>query len=319
MNRIVAVTGATGFAGRHAIEEFLKRGWKLRALVRDSVRAKLPPRVETVSGDLHNGTALDKLLEGADAIVHLAGAITALRREDYFRINAQGTEALAQAARRARTPRFVHVSSLSARMPDLSDYGASKRAGEDIIASQMTALGAVIVRPPAVYGPGDRGTLPLIKELTRPIAVIPGRRDARFSLIHVRDLARILATATEGGGHGLHEVSDGKPNGYSWSDLLAAAGESEGRRIKPVFLPRSVPYSVAVFAEAWFRISGKPGMVSRGKIRELYHPDWVCRDGSLKLDDPIPFITGFSETVTWYRAAGWLPQRMPADRTAAKL
>ncbi|WP_374334052.1 NAD-dependent epimerase/dehydratase family protein [Aestuariivirga sp.] len=318
MSEIIAITGATGFAGRHTATELLARGHRLRALVRDPAKADLPEAVETVTGDLADAAALARLVDGAEAVIHLAGALTALKREAYFRVNEQGTQALATAAETAKVRRFVHISSLAAREPQLSAYAASKRAGEDAITARMAALNAIIIRPPAVYGPGDRGTLPLIAELTRPVAVIPGRREARFSLIHVHDLARLIAMALTEGGQGLHEVSDGKPGGYGWPELVETGSAFSGRPVIPMFLPRPVPATVAWFAELWAWRKGKPGMVNRGKIAELYHADWVARPGGLALPDPIPFAAGFAETVTWYRNAGWLPQVHSTDtRTAS--
>lgn len=318
MSRTIAITGATGFAGRHAVSELLLRGFALRALVRDPAKAGLAAGVETVQGDLADTAALARLVNGADAVIHLAGALTAFDRDGYFRVNAEGTRALADAAQKARTRRFVHISSLAAREPQLSGYAASKRAGEEIVTARMGELNAVVIRPPAVYGPGDRGTLPLIKELTRPVAAIPGLPAARFSLIHGRDLARLIAQALDTDAQGLHEVSDGHPGGYGWSDLIATASAFRGSPVRPIFLPRPVPAAVARLAEGFARLTGKPGMVNRGKIAELYHPDWVARPGGPVLPDPTPFDRGFAETVTWYRNAGWLPRGRGADtRTAS--
>ena len=317
MIRTIALTGATGFAGGHAVAELLRRGHKLRALVRNPSAATLPAEVDIVAGDLDQGDALDRLAEGADAVVHLAGAISAVRRHDYFRVNAHGTVAVAEAAIRARVPRFVHISSLAARRGDLSAYGASKRAGEDAIAKLMDPLHAIIVRPPAVYGPGDRATLPLIKLLTQAIAVIPGSPANVFSLIHAGDLARIIADAAESQASGLHEVSDGKAGGYTWDDLLKIGSAERGGPIRAIFLPRAIPAVAAVAAEAMSHLTGKPGMLSRDKARELYHPDWVARSGSVKLAEPIGFARGFRETLEWYRRAGWLPRPAGADTSAA--
>lgn len=316
MGKTIAITGATGFAGRHAVTELLGQGHQLKALVRSPGTAALPAAVETVKGDLDDSVALDRLLDGADAVLHLAGAITSPDRHGYFRVNAHGTVAVAEAASRHGTARFVHISSLSAREPGLSPYGASKRAGEDAIATLMDKLNAVIIRPPAVYGPGDRGTLPLIKELTQAVAVIPGPRAARFSLIHVRDLARIIVKAVGGTERGIHEVSDGRVGGYGWADLIKVAGEMRGSAIRAIFLPRAIPLAVALGAEALSRFTAKPGMVNRGKVAELYHLDWVCRVGTLTLADATGFAEGFAETVNWYREAGWLPPAARADRTS---
>lgn len=318
MSKTIAITGATGFAGRHAVAELLRRGHRLKALVRKPQLAGLPDSVETIEGDLHGREALERLLRGVDAVVHLAGAISALKPQQYFRVNAEGSFALAEAALRAGTPRFVHVSSLAAREPQLSPYGASKRAGEDAIEAMSQGLNAIVLRPPAVYGPGDRATLPLLKELTRGVATIPGRADARFSLIHVGDLARLIAEAVTSDLTGIHEVSDGKENGYAWADLIAIGERERGGAIRPIFLPRAVVTGVAIAAEAWAGMTGHPGMVSRGKVAELYHRDWVSGASGLRLSRPITFADGFPETLDWYDVAGWLPRRPRADRTAAR-
>ena len=316
MSLMIAITGATGFAGGHLVTELLRRGHALRALVRNAAAAQLPSDVTIVAGGLDDGAALDRLVSGSDAVIHLAGAISAVKRHDYFRVNAHGTVKVAEAAIRARVPRFVHVSSLAARQPDLSAYGASKRAGEDAVAKLMAPLNAVIIRPPAVYGPGDRSTLPLIKLLTQSVAIIPGSPGNAFSLIHVSDLARIMADAVESDVSGLHEVSDGKEGGYRWPELLAVGASVRGAAVRAVYLPKMVPLSVAIAAEAVSHLTGKPGMVSRDKLRELYHPDWVARGGTLKLAHPIGFAAGYPETLAWYRKAGWLPQPPLADTSA---
>ena len=139
-------------------------------------------------------------------------------------MNATGTEAVARAASASGITRFVHISSLAAREPQLSHYGASKRAGEDIVQRHVAAGKLLIIRPPAVYGPGDKATLPLLKALTGTTAIIPGGRASRFSLIHVHDLARGIAMAVESDVAGVVEVSDGTPGGYGHGHLYAGRG-----------------------------------------------------------------------------------------------
>lgn len=313
MNKTIAITGATGFAGGHAVAELLRRGHAVRALVRNPAAARLPGAVTLVEGSLASEAALVSLVQGADAVVHLAGAIAAVTAEDFFKVNARGTTSLAAAAVRANVSRFIHVSSLAARQPALSPYGASKRAGEEAVLDLATKLNALILRPPAVYGPGDRATLPLLKALTQAVAVIPSRRESRFSLIHVADLARIIADAAVSDATGVFEVSDGREGGYGWGDLMAVASDARGAPVRPVFLPRPLPGAFAWAAEAVARFTGRPGLVNRGKIAELYHPDWVTRDGGLVLDEPITFAHGFPATLAWYRDAGWLPPAAGAD------
>ena len=315
MRKTIAMTGATGFAGRHTVAELLKRGHTVVALARDLTLADLPEGVRLVQGDLASRPALEALLEGADAVVHLAGALSGVKREDFFRVNVAGTENVMRAAAAAGISRIVHISSLAAREPQLSHYGASKRAGEAVVES--LAPQALIIRPPAVYGPGDKATLPLLKALTGATAIIPGARASRFSLIHVHDLARGIGLAVAGEGAGLVEVSDGTRGGYGWEDIASVAALAEGHGVKPVFLPRMISSAAAIMVEGFARISGKPGPISLGKINELYHADWVARGPGLPLEDAIIFQRGFAETLAWYRTVGWLPDHGPAGRIAS--
>jgi nucleoside-diphosphate-sugar epimerase len=306
----IALTGATGFVGRKVVAVLLAQKHSVTALVRDRAKAELPSAVRLVSGDLQNIAALDALTEGSSVVIHLAGSISAVKRQDYFLVNEEGTKAIAQAASRNGVKRFVHVSSLSAREPQLSGYGASKLAGEAVLGKWAGNLSVVILRPPAVYGPGDKATLPLLKALTQSIAVLPGRGDARFSLIHVGDLARIMAEAAASKKTGILELGDGSTRGHDWKELARVAASVEHKGIATVFLPKFIPYSVAFFAEAIAKLRGKPSMISREKINELYHADWVARGEGWPLKSPTGFAQGLDETLNWYRHEGWLPQNV---------
>jgi nucleoside-diphosphate-sugar epimerase len=311
----VAVTGATGFVGRHAVAELLRRGHHVRALVRDRGRASLPAGVELVEGAIGNRDAIAALAAGATALIHAAGIVSASRDADYFRVNADPLPAIAAAATAAGVSRMVHVSSLAAREPSISAYAASKRRAEELLAPLADRLSLIMLRPPAIYGPGDRATLPLLRELTRPIALIPGRRRARFSLLHVGDFARLLADQATGGPQGIHEADDGREGGYGWDDVIAMAAAAEGRPRHALFLPRPVVAAAGWTALTWSRLSGRPNMVNPGKVRELYHPDWLCRTPRLVPERAIEFDRGFADTLAWYRQEGWLPPRRRTDRS----
>lgn len=317
MSKTIAMTGATGFAGRHAITELLKRGHRITALARDPARAGLPPGVEVVAGHLEDAAALATLVRGADAVVHLAGAVAA-HTGNYFKYNTLPARVLAEAAIQAGVRRFVFASSLAAREPELSAYGASKLAAEQALQQFDSRLSTILVRAPAIYGPGDRAILPLIKQLTGRIALIPGRPEQRFSLLFVGDFARMAGDAVTSDATGVVEVSDGTPGGYDWDDLIGIVQATEGRVIHPVFLPKPIVAGVALLASGMARLTGKPGMLNPGKARELYHDDWVARGQGLALSDPVTFSRGFPETLAWYRGAGWLPPRREADRNSTK-
>ncbi len=305
----IALTGATGFVGRTVVSALMAKSHQVSALVRDLSRANLPPEVRQVQGDLNNSAALDDLTKNADVIIHIAGVIGALRREDYFFANEQGTKAAAEAASRNGVKRFVHISSLAAREPELSIYGASKHAGEVAVDKFKSRMSVVILRPPAVYGPGDRGTLPLLRSLTQPLAVIPGTSTSRFSLIYVDDLARIIVDAAEATRTGVVELDDGQRQGYGWSELAHIASACEQKSITPIFLPKFVAMPVAAIVEAFAKLTGRIPFVSPDKIQQLYYGDWVSRGDGWPLKEPVGFALGFKTTVDWYRQAQWLPRR----------
>ena len=269
----------------------------------------LPPDVRQVQGDLNNSAALDDLVRGVDTVIHIAGIIGALRREDYFFANEHGTRATAEVASRNGVKRFVHISSLAAREPELSTYGASKRAGEIVLENFNSKMSIVILRPPAVYGPGDRGTLPLLRSLTQSFAVIPGTSTSRFSLIYVDDLARIIVDAAGATRTGMVELDDGQRQGYGWSELAHIASLSEQKSVTPIFLPKFVAMSVAAIVEAFAKLTGGTPFVSPDKVQQLYYGDWISRGEGWRLQEPVDFARGFKTTVDWYRQAQWLPRR----------
>jgi nucleoside-diphosphate-sugar epimerase len=305
----IALTGATGFVGRAVVSTFMAKSYQVSALVRDPVRADMNPNVREVQGDLQNSAALDDLTKNADVVIHIAGVIGALSRNEFFLANEQGSLAVAAAAARNGAKRFVYISSLAAREPKLSIYGASKRAGEAAVEKFKTQMSVIILRPPAVYGPGDRGTLPLLRSLTQTFAVIPGNSTSRFSLIYVDDLARIIMEAAEASRTGVVELDDGQRQGYGWSELAHIASVSEQKSITPIFLPKSVAMAVGIVVEAFAKVRGTLPFVSPDKIHQLYFGDWVARGDGWPLKEPIGFAQGFKSTVGWYRRAQWLPER----------
>jgi nucleoside-diphosphate-sugar epimerase len=304
----VALTGATGFIGRAVLTELRAHGHDVRVLVRDPSRAK-DMKAQVIEGDLNNRDALDALMSGTESVIHLAGAISAVDRSRYFEANEAGARNMAEAAARAGVGRFVHVSSLAAREPGLSDYAASKLAGEAAVEAASKDFNLLVLRPPAVYGPGDRATLPLFRALVGSPAVLPGSRTQRFSLIYVEDLARTAVNALATSDAGVAELDDGRPQGYSWEDLAHIASAHERHAIVPYFLPRPVLSVAAAFIEPLAKIRRKPAMLTRGKVSELYHPDWVARVTGRQPEDGVGFVEGFARTVSWYRGAGWLPPR----------
>jgi len=125
----IAVTGATGFVG-HAVMEALS-GQSVRALTRREQAER--EGVEWVQGDLHNQEALEQLCDGTDALIHIAGLTNTPDPAEFEAANVTGTANIIAAMKRAKCKRLVFVSSLSARKPELSSYGASKAEAEKLV------------------------------------------------------------------------------------------------------------------------------------------------------------------------------------------
>ncbi len=321
--RLVAVTGITGFIGGHLAGELIRRGWRLRVLVRQMPRFPGPrfpepglqglagPPVEVVQGSLSDPQALGVLVDGADAIVHLAGAIRGRNRHDFMVANAEGTAALG-AAWRAHAPeaRFLHLSSMAAREPGLSHYAASKHAAEERLRAVGAAADWRILRPAAVYGPGDRETLRIFRAASAPVQPMLNGGDARLTLIHVTDLVRAIAALLAAGrAWGCHEVTDARHDGYSWDELARAAAAALGRTARPLPVPASVIRALGLVGDA-AALGGMAGMLTSQKAREILHRDWrsdpASQPPASQWRPEVTLEQGFAEAVAWYRAAGWL-------------
>ena len=314
MRPVIALTGATGFIGANIAKEFAERGWPVRALTRRPPPTDLASGqgVNWIHGDLSDTTALKTLLAGADALVHCAGLVKARSAHEFEDVNAGAVARLAEIARETGPRRFVLISSLSARERGLSAYARSKYLGEQALTAHGDRLKATILRPTAVYGPGDRETLAIFRAVKRGLAPIPGDGSGRVSLIHVNDLAgAVTAVLDAPATAGLtFEVSDGRPQGYGFREMLELIAEVLEVRARLVPVPPTVLKLVGAINQGAGRIAGYTPMLTPGKARELCHPDWLCRDHRLaeytSWSPRIAASEGLRDTVRWYRTHGLL-------------
>jgi uncharacterized protein YbjT (DUF2867 family) len=299
----LAVTGGTGFVGTRLIELARSLSYPVRALTR---KWKPPEEgVEWVEGTLDRPETLVRLCEGSDAVVHVAGAINAPDRAGFEAVNAGGTANMIDAARATGVRRFIHISSLSAREPSLSDYGWSKAKSERLVAA--SGLDWTAIRPPAVYGPGDRETFELFRMARRGLVPLPPR--GRLSVIHVDDLCRLildLLDADDSWGE-IYEPDDGTPEGWDHREFARALGEAFGKRTMPLSMPRFA-LRAASRADRLFRRGN--AKLTADRVSYFCHPDWVAaperRPPPFLWQPQIPTPEGLSDTATWYREQGWL-------------
>jgi nucleoside-diphosphate-sugar epimerase len=203
-------------------------------------------------------------------------------------------------------PRFVFVSSISAREPLLSAYGTSKARAERLV--RAAAIDWTIVRPPAIYGPHDREVFELFRAAKWGVVPVPAH--GRASLIHVDDLARLLLALVpvrEETTHTMFEPDDGMPGGWDNHALALAIGAAVGRRPAVVHVSPRMMKGAAKLDTLLRRGAAK---LTLDRAGYLSHPDWVVSQDAIPPRDVweprIETREGLKETARWYREQGWL-------------
>jgi uncharacterized protein YbjT (DUF2867 family) len=294
----LAITGGTGFVGGTLINLARASGREVRALTRRPQPAHAG--VTWVEGSLSDTTALADLVAGADAVIHVAGVVNAPDRAGFVAGNINGTDAIVDAATTAGVRRFVHVSSLAAREPQLSDYGWSKAEAERVV--EGSGLDWVMVRPPAIYGPGDMEMRELFRLARYGLAFTPPA--GRLSVIEVGDLGRLLLalTMTQSNQRVL-EPDDGRSGGWRHDEFAQAVGDAVGRQVRPIALPR---WLLTLVARGDRLARGKRAKLTPDRVAYFCHPDWVANPD--RQPDPalwratVATPDGLAQTAAWYRA-----------------
>jgi nucleoside-diphosphate-sugar epimerase len=300
----IALTGGTGFIGGRLIELALAAGHQLTALTRREQKPR--DGVTWILGSLEDRVSVAELVEQADAVIHLAGVLNAPNAAAFEAGNVTGTLTMLAAATAGAARRFVHVSSLAARESALSLYGGSKARGEELV--RESGLDWAIVRPPAVYGPGDRETLELFRMAKLGVILMPP--DGRLSLIHADDLARVLlalATHPRAPAQILIEPDDGTPGGWTHRSFASALGATVGKR--PLIVSAPAPL-LRLAARADRLVRRANAKLTPDRAAYFAHPDWTVdptRAAPAELWRPtIATQQGLAETGAWYRSQGWL-------------
>lgn len=302
----IALTGATGFVGQAVVDEAVLRAIPVRALTR---RVQAPrDGVEWIAGDLDDGPALLALVRGAESVVHVAGLTSARDPAAFTAANVTGTATLIAAAKAAKVKRFVFVSSLAARQPALSAYGASKAEAETLV--EASGLDWTIVRPPGVYGPRDVDYFEMFRSARLGLLPLPPR--GASSIIHVHDLARLLLDLIDASPalvrRRMFEPDDGREGGWAHKELALAIANAVGRsRVFAPHLPRALMMLGARIDSA---LRGDKARLTPDRVGYMAHPNWVARSAhavSPHVWEPrIAGAEGLALTAAWYREQGWL-------------
>ena len=301
----LAITGATGFVGQATLDVALAKGHSVRALARSPQKPR--DRVEWVRGALSDKDALANLVEGVDAVIHIAGLTNAPDPAQFEPANVGGTANVIEAAQNAGVRRFVFVSSLSAREPSLSAYGASKAKAEELV--EASGLDWTMVRPPGVYGPRDKDYLDLFKAAKLGIVPLPPK--GKSSLIHVEDLGRLLVALSASNPiayRKTYEPWDDNAFGYDHKELANMIGEAMGKQ--QIFAPNLPEGLMRLGAQLDQAVRGRRAKLTPDRVGYMTHPDWVC---DIKKAPPISIWqavwggeAGLKMTAEWYKNEGWL-------------
>ncbi|HUL03363.1 MAG TPA: NAD(P)H-binding protein [Gemmatimonadales bacterium] len=226
---VIAVTGATGFVGRHLVATLVQRGHRVRALVRAPRRASLalPREVDLVIGSLDHPAALTALCQGAEAVAHLVAIITESPRATFTGVHVDGTRQLLDAARMAGVARIVYVSAVGAR-PDAAAtrYHRTKWQAEELV--RASRLSSAILRPSLINGP-ESVPIRTLARLQRSLPVVPvfGKGDFLMQPVWIGDVALACALALERRDiEGAHEL--GGPEVMTFENVVRAVGRAVG-------------------------------------------------------------------------------------------
>jgi nucleoside-diphosphate-sugar epimerase len=318
--RSVAITGATGFIGRHVAAELAARGMAVTSVVRPGSRHTPPPGSTVVHAPLE-AAALRSAFSGKDAVVHLAGVVSAVDAKMYFDVNTEGTRAAAEAAREAGA-RLLHVSSLAAAGPasaaaparetdppkPITPYGLSKLESERIVTG-IPGLRSIILRPGVVYGPTDRAVFPLFRAAQAGVLPLVGRPGAAYAFVHVDDVVRTIVAAVEktdvsGAVFVAHETP------VTALDLIEAIAAAVGRKSRVVRIPMPLTHALALAGDVAGWVLRKPMTLNSWRYAEMAAEGFVCRVDRMRDDlgvvAGVGLREGMARTAAWYRDAGWL-------------
>jgi dihydroflavonol-4-reductase len=327
-SRNVLVTGATGFIGSNLVRALSRKGYSVTCLVRKTSNIDALPKesIRLVIGDLSDAAAIREAGRTISIVFHLAGAIKAANRQQYFYANQLGTRLLLETLAEVNPglKRFVFVSSLAAAGPSvngrgrteeqkpepISWYGESKLAAEMEVLRFRDVFPVTILRPSAVYGPGDRETLIIYRMIQRGCLFTPGRHTRRFSLIHVDDFAAAIIEAGERDTSSGEIFFHSRPEVYVWEEVGRAIAQALGKHYRQVSLPKWMASAAGIAGDFWARITGWPTSINSQKVKELLEPSWLCDSSKARVhlgfNPAIGLENGIQQTALWYQNHEWL-------------
>lgn len=319
-NRCVSLTGATGFLGHHIAAAFQAVDWRVRAVVRPGNTKAVPAGTEVHEASLHDPAALARAFEGADVVVHAAGLVRAGSARTLDEVNVDGTRAVVEAVNEVGA-RLIHVSSLAAFGPGtpakpvresdpprpVNVYGRSKLAGE-LVLQERARVPWVILRPSAVYGPGDWGFLPLVRLARRGLFPLAAPGEMPFTFVYATDVAEAVRQAAVSDATRL-ALFVGHPRPETTAAMLRGMAHELGTRYRPLPVPGLLVRAIAGAGDLLWAVGGRP-LLDSSRYAEFTADGFVCDVSAarerLGFTAAIGLSDGLVRTVRWYRERGWV-------------
>ncbi|MCK4374949.1 MAG: NAD-dependent epimerase/dehydratase family protein [Candidatus Brocadiae bacterium] len=325
----VLLTGANGFIGSHILDRLVESGSEVAILLRRTgdtrfIEARLP-RVDIRYGSLDSTESLREAFRDAEVIIHCAGKTKAVRKKDYYAVNAEGARRVVEAcnALSDSVAQLILISSLAVSGPGsvesparedapprpVSTYGKSKMLGEQYVRRQ-SRVPYTILRPSAVYGPRDRDFYLAFRMARRKLLPLIGGGRQALSLIYAADVAEgVLRSIGNSASHGnTYHLAHAVP--WTQRALLAKMAEAMGTRPLRFGVPAAVLYPACLLRDLWSRVTGRPSILTLEKVPEYRAPGWVCATDRAAED--LGFVAGTSLdegiklTLKWYTEQRWL-------------
>ena len=324
----VALTGASGYTGGRLLEALRERGDEVAVLVRpESVSERLRARASrVVPGRLGDPSAASRLVEGADAVLHVAAVYrTAGHPDAYYReVNVVGTERLLEAAARAGVRRFVHTSTVGVHghveHPPADEnapfapgdiYQATKAEAETLALDfhRKRGLPVAVVRPGAIYGPGETRFLKLFRAIARSRYAIVGTGRTFYHPVYIDDLVSGFLLALERPEAAGEAFLVCGPSYVSQSDLAALVARHTGGRVLPFRIPARPIQWAGDLVEAICVPLGLEPPLHRRRVDFWTKSRAFTIDKARRLLGYAPQVDldeGIRRTAASYREAGWL-------------
>lgn len=315
------ITGGTGFLGRQLLQRLGSGKDEVICLCRK--RRQLPPAkdpIKWIEGDILDASTYVDELHEAEFVIHLAGLLSSRRKEDYGRINVEGTKTLLGACRRAgrSLKRFVHMSSVAAMGPKhhpgrlsegdachpWSEYGRSKHQAERVAQAFSEYLPIVVLRPAFVYGPGDPRGVKFLQSLNSDSWVTWASRIKSICLSHVGDVANSSLLALKKGIESGETFIIADPGVSTFEDVLMTLGDILNDLLKQG--PRTGIRNAAESAGWTSRFGSMPSSARRCQF-------WACDTSKARTKlgfyPEVPFSRGVHDTISWYLDQGMISRQ----------